>query len=53
MCFDKNKNFYTSLALVDACIPYEEKANFPRAVGAPVEISEEILQESGPHLFKI
>ena len=42
MCFDKNKNFYTSLALVDACIPYEEKANFPRAVGAPVEYREEI-----------
>jgi 4-hydroxy-3-polyprenylbenzoate decarboxylase len=35
LCFDKNKNYYTSLALVDACIPYEEKASFPRRPAPP------------------
>ncbi|MBI4529366.1 MAG: UbiD family decarboxylase [Deltaproteobacteria bacterium] len=33
----KNKNYYTSLALVDACIPFEEKDTFPRATGATPE----------------
>ncbi|MGE5302140.1 MAG: UbiD family decarboxylase [Alphaproteobacteria bacterium] len=37
LCFDKSKNYYTSLALVDACIPYEERENFPRATGATPE----------------
>lgn len=45
LCFDKNKNFYTSLALVDACIPFEEKENFPRATGAPAEYLNEIYQK--------
>jgi 4-hydroxy-3-polyprenylbenzoate decarboxylase len=45
MCFDKTKNFYTSLALVDACIPYEERQNFPRAIGAPPEYRQEIIQK--------
>jgi 3-polyprenyl-4-hydroxybenzoate decarboxylase len=37
LCFDKSKNYYTSLALVDACIPYEERESFPRATGATPE----------------
>ena len=45
MCFDKTKNFYTSLALVDACIPYEERENYPRAIGAPAGYRQEILQK--------
>lgn len=45
LCFDKNKNYYTSLALVDACIPYEEKDNFPRATGAPLEYAREIYEK--------
>ena len=45
LCFDKNKNFYTSLALVDACIPFEEKENFPRATGAPPEYLEEVYKK--------
>jgi 4-hydroxy-3-polyprenylbenzoate decarboxylase len=45
LCFDKNKNYYTSLALVDACIPYEEKASFPRATGATPAYSEEIYKK--------
>ncbi|MEW6671878.1 MAG: UbiD family decarboxylase [Thermodesulfobacteriota bacterium] len=45
LCFDKNKNYYTSLALVDACIPYEEKDNFPRATGAPAEYARKIYQK--------
>ncbi|MFC1814761.1 UbiD family decarboxylase [Thermodesulfobacteriota bacterium] len=50
LCFDKNKNYYTSLALVDACIPYEEKDNFPRATGAPPEYTKEVF-EKWHHLF--
>lgn len=50
LCFDKNKNFYTSLALVDACIPFEERENFPRAVGAPPQYREEIYKK-WRHLF--
>lgn len=53
LCFDKNKNFYTSLALVDACIPYEERDTFPRPTGAPPDYLRavaskwsELLQES-------
>ena len=45
MCFDKTKNLYTSLALVDACIPYEHRADYPRATGAPAEYRQEILQK--------
>jgi 4-hydroxy-3-polyprenylbenzoate decarboxylase len=45
LCFDKNKNYYTSLALVDACIPYEEKDNFPRATGATPEYIEEVTRK--------
>ncbi len=45
MCFDKNKNYYTSLALVDACIPYEEKKTFPRATGATAEYMKEVSQK--------
>jgi len=51
LCFDKNKNFYTSLALVDACIPFEEKENFPRAAGAPPKYLEEI-NKKWHHLFE-
>ncbi len=43
LCFDKQKNYYTSLALVDACIPYEEKATFPRLTGATPEYSREVF----------
>jgi 4-hydroxy-3-polyprenylbenzoate decarboxylase len=50
LCFDKNKNYYTSLALVDACIPFEEKENFPRATGAPPQYLEEVHKKWG-HLF--
>jgi UbiD family decarboxylase len=50
MCFDKNKNFYTSLALVDACIPYEEKGNFPRAAGVPIDYRGEVYRK-WRHLF--
>jgi 4-hydroxy-3-polyprenylbenzoate decarboxylase len=42
MCFDKQKNYYTSLALVDACIPYEERGTFPRLTGATPEYSQEV-----------
>lgn len=45
LCFDKNKNYYTSLALVDACIPYEEKNSFPIATGATPAYSEEIYKK--------
>jgi len=34
-----------SLALVDACIPYEEKASFPRATGATPAYSDEIYKK--------
>jgi 4-hydroxy-3-polyprenylbenzoate decarboxylase len=47
LCFDKNKNYYTSLALVDACIPYEEKESFPRATGATPEYLQEISKKWG------
>jgi 4-hydroxy-3-polyprenylbenzoate decarboxylase len=45
LCFDKEKNYYTSLALVDACIPYEEMDNFPRATGAPLEYAQEVYDK--------
>ncbi len=44
LCFDKNKNYYTSLALVDACIPFEEKDNFPRATGSTPEYLREVRE---------
>lgn len=50
LCFDKEKNYYTSLALVDACVPFEEKNNFPRATGAPPEYAEEVYTK-WRHLF--
>lgn len=45
LCFDKNKNYYTSLALVDACIPFEEKENFPRATGASSEYLQDLYKK--------
>jgi 4-hydroxy-3-polyprenylbenzoate decarboxylase len=45
MCFDKSKNFYTSIALVDACIPFEEKENFPKSTGIPLNYREEITKK--------
>jgi len=45
LCFDKEKNYYTTLALVDACIPYEEKKNFPRATGATPEYAREVAKK--------
>jgi 4-hydroxy-3-polyprenylbenzoate decarboxylase len=51
LCFDKSKNFYTSLGLVDACIPFEEKQNFPRAAGAPPEYREGVYKK-WRHLFE-
>ena len=45
MCFDKAKNFYTSLALVDACIPYEHRTDYPRATGAPPEYRQETMKK--------
>lgn len=45
LCFDKTKNYYTSLALVDACIPFEERDNFPRATGAPPEYLDEVYRK--------
>lgn len=45
LCFDKNKNYYTSLALVDACIPYEEKDHFPLATGATPAYSEQVYKK--------
>ena len=47
LCFDKNKNYYTSLALVDACIPFEERESFPRATGAPAEYMDEVSKKWG------
>ncbi|MBI4523582.1 MAG: UbiD family decarboxylase [Deltaproteobacteria bacterium] len=45
LCFDKEKNYYTSLALVDACIPFEQKENFPRATGATPEYIQEVSKK--------
>ena len=42
LVFDKEKNYYNSRALVDACIPYEHLGDFPRPIGA----SEEYLEET-------
>lgn len=50
LCFDKTKNYYTSLALVDACIPYEEKESFPRATGASPEYMK-VVSSKWSHLF--
>jgi 4-hydroxy-3-polyprenylbenzoate decarboxylase len=51
LCFDKKKNYYTALALVDACIPYEKMGSFPRATGAPPEYAKEVY-DKWRHLFK-
>jgi 4-hydroxy-3-polyprenylbenzoate decarboxylase len=50
MVFDKEKNYYNSRALVDACIPYEYKDVFPRPIGASKEYLEETYNK-WIHLF--
>lgn len=52
LCFDKNKNYYTSLALVDACIPYEERETFPEATGVPEEYAKEMYTKWNDLLSK-
>ena len=45
LVFDKEKNYYNSRALVDACIPYEHLKDFPRPVGASPEYLEQTYQK--------